>query len=531
MAETPGGSSRIGRGHVLLLAIIVLFAAVFRGALLDARFQYDAEGTGSSFGVMARNIMRFGWNGTHGMPVLNVAREPGAPLTFYPSHPPLVPLSIVPVYALAGEGEWQTRLPTALATIATIIAIYAVFARWSAPRVGVLAAAFYAAVPMTLYYGGMPEVVSVPLVLFAVLAVGAYVDLRRTPGARALGWLVLWFALAVSADWPAFFLVPVMLVHFAATKPRSQWRWMITFGGAAIVLFSAMYGYIAFATNSPWDWMAIRLRTRTGVGAGTAFTTEGWLATAWRFNLLRHTWPVLVLALGWVVTKSWRLRGADRATTLCRLLLAWGVIHVLVGREGVYVHEWWWTPLTAGLAVAAALAIEEILAWAERKEYAHAARIAVALAFVVFAGWTSQRVLREFAAARTPLAFTAVELGEAIRAAAPEARDTVALVYAGADPQLWFYGDRMLKLGVWSMDDLERRMHDGRADLMFYFEQPWTRAPVSLIFPLAYLDNGAFLAELQRHHPVVALAPHLAGKFRAFDLRSPSVIRAGGDGG
>jgi hypothetical protein len=54
------------------------------------------------------------------MPALTVGRPPNAPITFYPDHPPLVPLLIVPFYKTFGFGEWQTRLATSIVNVAAI---------------------------------------------------------------------------------------------------------------------------------------------------------------------------------------------------------------------------------------------------------------------------------------------------------------------------------------------------------------------------------------------------------------------------
>jgi hypothetical protein len=38
-----------------------------------------------------------------------------------------------------------------------------------------------------------------------------------------------------------------------------------------------------------------------------------------------------------------------------------------------------------------------------------------------------------------------------------------------AEPQLWFYGDRPLRIRVWSIEEFKRRLHDETADLMYDF--------------------------------------------------------------
>src|SRR6266700_2040706 len=97
----------------LLLAIVLIYAAAFRVLVLDRPFYADAEGSGSLNGVLARSYLRYDW-----------AQNRGTPPVFYPDHPPLVPLLIVPFYKAFGIGEWQTRLPISLVTIGAILALY-----------------------------------------------------------------------------------------------------------------------------------------------------------------------------------------------------------------------------------------------------------------------------------------------------------------------------------------------------------------------------------------------------------------------
>jgi 4-amino-4-deoxy-L-arabinose transferase-like glycosyltransferase len=293
--------------HLLLLALILLYSVGFRLLVLDRPFRYDREAWGCFYGILARNYLQFDWTETHGMPVLTVGHIPGAPLVFYRSHSPAVPLLIVPLYALFGVGEWQTRLPTALATVATVLVMYLLLNRFSTRRIALIAAALFAATPMVLYYGGLPEVVGTQLILFILLSLMAYLYFLRKPSLRTFALWLAAFSLAGLTDWPAFILVPILLIHFLITQPRCYWPWILAFCLAASAIFATLYIYIALATNAPWDWMADPLGKRTAIGGTSPFTLTQWLTTALEFNLARHTLPILLLAFGWLIVYIWRL--------------------------------------------------------------------------------------------------------------------------------------------------------------------------------------------------------------------------------
>ena len=64
-------------------------------------------------------------------------------------------------------------------------------------------AALFAATPMTLYFGGFPDVIGMPLVLFVLLSVTAYLPFHREPGLTTLAPFVGAFMFAGACDWPA----------------------------------------------------------------------------------------------------------------------------------------------------------------------------------------------------------------------------------------------------------------------------------------------------------------------------------------
>jgi hypothetical protein len=518
--------------RTLLFTAILIYAAAFRLVALDRPFHYDDEATGGSFyGVLARNYLRLPWTETRGIPVLTAGSLPGVPVTFYPDHPPLVPLLIFPMYKLFGIGEWQTRLPTSIATVLAIGALYRLMRRFGTERAALVAAAVFAATPMVLYFGGQPEVLGMPLVLFALITIHAYLTFHREANRAAFVRLLGAFTLAAISDWPAFILVPVLLAHFVATRARQQWRWMILFSAIASVEFALLYVYIAVAANLPWDWMVPLVKGRTAIGVTSPFTAREWLRTAWMYNRHFHTLPLIVTASTWVVLRRTRVLARPQpGERAARLLLVWGVLHVLIGRQGVYNHDWWWWPLTPGLASAAALLAEGTLETLERRQLGERSKghrragIASAMLIVtvaVFAAWTAVTEYEElYPSPHADGSFTTLQLGRAIQAAAPGPNDVAMLVWSGDDPELWFYGDRPLRANIWTIDDFVSRLSATDADLAFGYPQRWPARATGLVFPVASLGPMPELhGYLTMRYPLVRLPPELAAQFEVFDLR------------
>src|SRR5437867_579509 len=144
------------RLQYLLLCLILCYAAFIRICLINAPFHSTAEGVGSWYGIMARNYLRVPWREHWGVPVQSIGHWPNTPPRFYSHHPPLMPLTIALSYKLFGQGEWQTRLPAALCTLGSTLLLYLLL-KQSNPIAALYAAAIFACLPITLYYGGQPE--------------------------------------------------------------------------------------------------------------------------------------------------------------------------------------------------------------------------------------------------------------------------------------------------------------------------------------------------------------------------------------
>lgn len=495
--------------HGMLLALVAIYAATFRLAVLDRPFDYDAEGSGCLNGVLARSYLRFDWAQTRGMPVLSLDPARATPIVFYPDHPPLVPLLIVPFYKAFGVGPWQTRLPIALTTIGAILVLYGLVALVATRRTALIAAALFAATPMTLYFGGFADVVGMPLILFTLVTVFAYLRFQRAPGFRTFAALAVAFAVAGFCDWPAYVVAPIVAGHFIATRRRSEWPWIVLFGMVACVWFLAVYTYITLATGSPWTWMADLFARRSALVGVRTYTGREWLTAAASFNTTYHTVPLMIAAAIGIAASRFR-RGSESGATVALLLLAWAALYAFIGAKALYNHEWAWCVFTPGLAVAAALLLDRVPG------------IAAAGAVVAFAIWTTASSFASLYPAPQNWAFTPMQMAAAIELAAPGPRDVALIVGDEAPAQLWFYADRLTRGNIWTVDDFERRLNDDTVDLMFNFdEQPWKERATGLVFPKIWRGGfGNLYDYLGARYPRVPLPPALADMFDVFDVRT-----------
>jgi hypothetical protein len=283
-----------------------------------------------------------------------------------------------------------------------------------------------------------------------------------------------------------------------------------------------MYAYLTLG-QSNWHWMIEQFQHRALSNLGDSsqsFTFTQWFHHAvWEMAIGRHTLLIVLLAILWVaMLPAKKLAGsANRATGL---VLAWGVIHVLIGRQGVYQHEWWWWPLTPGLVMAAALAIDRLLSILEHKTKItpRALNVLIGIGLLLFAGWNVCSVMIEWSAiAQTSMAYSLQELGQVTRDNTPP--DAAAMI-AESDQSLasWYYIDRAVKRNIWDLPTFQHRLHDGTIDLSFDMLRP-SDVPVHvLIVPKPYLPKlvSPLLDYLTEHYPLKD-----AGKFVVFDISQP----------
>jgi hypothetical protein len=78
-----------------------------------------------------------------------------------------------------------------------------------------------------------------------------------------------------------------------------------------------------------------------------------------------------------------------------------------------------------------------------------------------------------------------------------------------------------VRANVWSVADLERRLREPTADLLFGYDQPWSGPATGLVFPLQLRDDFTELrAFLRDHYGLVSAPADVAAKFEVYDLTS-----------
>jgi 4-amino-4-deoxy-L-arabinose transferase-like glycosyltransferase len=388
---TPSAHPTGWRGEKKRLALILLLAVLARGYALDRPWAPgDHEGYGGAFySIVARNHVRYGYAETRLAPVLTTGEAPRHRWVYYLNHPPFIGFLVSLSFRLFGEYEWSARMVPLVFSLGSVALVYLVGTRlWSA-RVGWLAALFAAVVPIGVVYGTHVEDLGPALVFFALVLFEAY---RR--GHRWLPGVAL--AFGGGFDWPVHCMAAVLTVHALWTGQFSRNSVRVL----PLISLAWLSGFLLYAeTIAPqpeqnyvgvklldgflfWSGHDVDPQHFPGYPLRKPTTTE-WLSRTATYHGELFTLPLLALAsIGLGVCLARRQAGP------LVILLSWGLLYIAVFPMGAFVHDYFWTLITPGIVLAAAVGAVTLLEWSSSHDPSRGAlRWTAALAVLGLSGY------------------------------------------------------------------------------------------------------------------------------------------------
>jgi hypothetical protein len=477
-------STRTTSRTAVLIGAVVLLGLLIRLPLLDRPFIANQEGTSCGIPLLvAQNYARHGPVASRFAGVLNSGDVPPEQWTRYAHHPPLAMLGVAGVYAVFGVNEWTSRAFSAACCVATAALLATMVARRRGRLAGATTAAAFLLAPMTVGYGDMADYVGSPLVLAGVACVATYARWREAADAgdvsQSRRWAAAWaavFVVGAWVDWPIFYLPLLLGPHYALTTPPRRW-WRLAAAGVGVVLvFASVVLWADWAGSDVSIFHQLKVRVigghdRTGLDIG---------AVAWLGRVIVHQqgtlqgWPTLLGAVAWVAIclRRWLSGTLDRGVPVELLLLGWGAVHLVVGFQGNYQHEFWSTVVTPGLAACAGAGLAAIVtALADpRPTLARALPAAAAVVLIAATLLPSWRLLfREYDWVAS-LPYRQKELGLAIRDLARPDEAVLTSDWVG-ESALWWYADRQLRPYVRTPEGLDQWIEPGPYLLPFNYVQ------------------------------------------------------------
>lgn len=346
------------------IVLVMMLASYLITLNVGTPWQSIHEDNGTLNESIALNHLRFGLGVTKGQDLLDLEAKqsfgpPGVSEAqhfayflsgpthpqVYGDHPPLLGLTIAGSFLLFGPHFWSERLVVIIYALGGLLLFYLLVARVFDRGVAVCAALLYAVCPMFAYFGRNVSH-EAPTLFWALLLLWGYVCWREHNRWRWGMLMAVATTIGGGYGWPLFYFAVILWVLDGVWARRPNWRLAATTVLPAIVTFIAVMGQIAWALNGDLSHLATMFLYRTG-GAGdapaSAMTAISWLnqVTIWNAEGF-GAWSqvAILLACGFVAMRH-AAEGWSPRLRMVVLLGVWGISHVLIFRNGAYIHAYW----------------------------------------------------------------------------------------------------------------------------------------------------------------------------------------------
>ena len=348
---------------VFLLAIFLLTLNV------ATPWQGSHEDNGLVFESAAINHIRFGLGFTKGQDYFDITVDPPAftdgtvhprgiassqqfqyfltgpvhPM-LYGDHPPLLGLTVAGSLLTFGYHTWAVRLVPILFTLGALTLFYLLMTLLFDPRAAAFASLLFITFPIAAYYG-RDVAHEAPTMCFEIGMALCYVRWRRSGHGGWLAVVAACVALGGAYGWPMLFFCWILFALDTLAARRVDWRLALATAGVGTLTFGLALTQIAWASG----WSLANLDgiffTRASGSSGAPGTIPGvaWVIQLAHFNVLDFepwTWLALPFGLAFV-WRQYRREGLSPRVLLVALFGLGGVAHILVFREGAYIHDYW----------------------------------------------------------------------------------------------------------------------------------------------------------------------------------------------
>lgn len=356
---TPGA-----RKLTVFLAALCALAALFRYAPI---YNDPLDGSLASWNAMytARYIQCWynaGFLELRGAPHLYVS--PTDPLLRDPylHHPPLDPwLQWLGTQALGLNEAGLRSVPILFAALAGALIVLA-GARAGGVRTAIAAGIFYLTIPMSVFYGWMPNPESATL-FFMLLTWLLHEKFRQAPAPK-YAIVIFTFILGAMFDWQGTFIAPAIWLREwwqpAANRRLGRALGMIPAG--------ALVGGIVFLLFSWWlgspgaAWTMVSSTAASSAGAEGRDLSFAWLSNQARAWATLFTIPLSLTALaagGIFLFRAVRDRNPQARALIC--LAVPGICNIIIFRKHAFDHEFWWYYFIPFIVIAPAWLFSEFI--------------------------------------------------------------------------------------------------------------------------------------------------------------------------
>lgn len=414
MSISPGRSwVRAAVTHIPFAVIFVLAVALLT-IHVNTPWSTVHEDNGLVFEVAAINHIRFGLGFTKGQDFFDTSVEPWTHATgsfdpkgvssaaefqyfltgpthpiLYGDHPPLLGLTIAGSLLVFGYHFWAVRLVPIVFTLGALVLFYRLMLLLFNTRTAAFASALFITFPIAAYYG-RDVAHEAPTLCCEIGMALCYALWRRGGDARWLWGVAGCVALGMAYGWPMLFfawLLPAL--DFLATR-RLNWRLALATAVTVTLTFGLVLAQIAWAAGGSLSGLTgmFFIRSSSSVPALKAAGVLGWIKKVIIFNVHDFgKWTAFAL-LAALIFLGWRLlrEGLSLRLQITALFALGGLAHIIVFREGSFIHDYWQFYLIPFYALALGWSGVELVQWLISRVGMKQSRDAIVMQSMTLAG-------------------------------------------------------------------------------------------------------------------------------------------------
>ncbi|MEX2028061.1 MAG: glycosyltransferase family 39 protein, partial [Candidatus Curtissbacteria bacterium] len=417
-------------------------------------------------------------------------------LSYYTHNVPLHPLAIALSFYFFGQGEFQARIVSVIASLGILFFVYKITERLFSPPTAILASLLLITSPMIVYFGSnvFPE----PLTIFFSLASFYFFVLwLGKKNNRDFYTFVVLSAFSMFFVWGSYFLPPFLALYLFLFEKRINISKKLIVGFLPIFVFCLFLLHLYTVHGSSFiSGLTFAFTSRLNLPAQTgseAFSTKAFLVEDFHRTIAYYSKTTILLSAGWVLlfVSSVVRRNYDKRGLLLFTLLLWGMSYSLVFQKAAYIHDYFLIYLAPAIAISAAAFSVHVLGWAKPKKYA---KFATA---IIILGLTLAQVLQTKSFTSALLSSegnrSGKELGDLI-STTTQFNDKI-LVLSGQFGAFFgvftnYYGDRKIIYSDYSLEDFQIEQVDKKYNYIVYIEGRDTKEEVA-----AYLADNYQLSK------------------------------------
>lgn len=347
--------------HYFLIAILI-FASILLSRGLDKPFIGHHDWNGVFWGSLTRSYLNyFGLIDKTSEDYVSKVELKGL---YFQNYTPLLPLILSPAASIIGVNEFSLRFTPMVFSLVMVFFIFKIGQLLFDQKTAILAAGFTIITPMFLYFGKLPD--HEPIVVSLVVTT-FYVFLKVAKGQKKLYPLfVLFLTLSLLESWPAFFIIPPLII-FSKIVAKIETRKVLVIGGVAlaVVISHLTLLFLLKGQNSLINFLNQGL-FRAGAADNMTlakFSLIEFLTTEARHSVIYFTRILLVLSLLWtgVFFSKMIRKKIQYQDWLLFILLIYPLSFLLVFRQLAFIHDYKLYHFLPFIALSSAHIFKEIL--------------------------------------------------------------------------------------------------------------------------------------------------------------------------